>query len=175
VTVSGKSGSVMVRVPGAKAAVPVTATSAVPVGSVVDTRQGSVVLQTAVAGAKTQAATIHGGVFQVVQSATKGGLTDLVLRGPAPSCKAGGARAAAVTKKRTKARSLWASDNHGRFRTRGSNAVATVRGTSWYMSERCDGTYTHVSRGVVSVFDLHTRRSYVLHAGQSHLARPAHH
>jgi hypothetical protein len=174
VNVTEKSGSVLVRLPGARTAVPLSSTSSVPVGAVVDTRKGAVVLETALAGARTQAATIHGGVFQVRQPAAKGGLTDLVLRGPAPTCKAGGAQAAAVAKKRKPARSLWASDNHGRFRTRGSNAVATVRGTSWYMADRCDGTYTRVKHGSVSVRELRTGRTIVLHAGQSHLARAAH-
>jgi hypothetical protein len=99
-------------------------------------------------------------------------MTELVLRGPRPSCGSGGAHASATSGRRPP-RQLWASDHKGRFRTRGSNAVATVRGTSWYMSDRCDGTYTRVKRGSVSVRDLRSGRTVALRAGESHLAPAA--
>ena len=35
---------------------------------------------------------------------------------------------------------LWGRDRHGRFRTRGRNAVATVRGTVWKTADSCAGT-----------------------------------
>jgi hypothetical protein len=49
--------------------------------------------------------------------------------------------------------------------------VATVRGTSWFMADRCDGTYTRVKSGSVSVRELRSGRTVVLRAGQSHLTR----
>jgi ferric-dicitrate binding protein FerR (iron transport regulator) len=93
-----------------------------------------------------------------------------VLRGPLPTGTAGGARAAAASAKQPP-RVLWGRDDHGRFRTRGSNSVATVRGTSWYVADRCDGTLTRVTRGSVSVRDLRGDRTVVVRAGQSYLAR----
>jgi hypothetical protein len=39
------------------------------------------------------------------------------------------------------------------------------------MSDRCDGTYTRVKTGSVSVHELRSGRTIVLRAGQSHLAR----
>jgi hypothetical protein len=170
VNVTVATGTVLVRVPGAPSAVPLGGLASVPVGAVVDTRKGTVDLESALPGAQTQTGTFHGGVFQVRQPATGGGMTELVLRGPAPTCGHAGARAAATSRKRG-ARKLWGSDNGGRFRTRGSNSVATVRGTSWFMADRCDGTYTRVKSGSVAVRELHTGRTVVLHAGQTHLAR----
>jgi hypothetical protein len=170
VTVAPTVGTVVVRLPGATSAVPLNAASSIPVGSIVDTRRGVVALTTALPGGATQGATVHGGLFQVRQPASGRGMTELVLRGRKPSCTT--ARTAAVADRRPP-RQLWASDKHGRFRTRGSNAVATVRGTSWYMVDRCDGTYTRVKRGSVAVRDLRTGRTVLLHAGQSHLARAA--
>jgi hypothetical protein len=170
VNVAATVGTVVVRLPGAASAVPLRGTSSIPVGTMVDTRKGVVALTTALPGGATQGATVHGGLFQVRQPASGRGMTELVLRGRKPSCAT--ARAAAVADRRPP-RQLWASDNHGRFRTRGSNAVATVRGTSWYMADRCDGTYTRVKRGKVAVRDLRTGRTVLLHAGQSHLARAA--
>jgi ferric-dicitrate binding protein FerR (iron transport regulator) len=49
--------------------------------------------------------------------------------------------------------------------------VATVRGTSWYVEDRCDGTLTRVSKGSVSVYDRGRHRTVVVRAGHSYLAR----
>lgn len=168
VNMTATAGKVLVRVPGATSAVALEDVASIPVGAIVDTRNGTVELQTALPGGQTQSGTFRGGLFQVRQPVTGRGMTELVLRGPMPTC--GTARAAATTGKRPP-RNLWSSDNKGRFRTRGSNAVATVRGTSWFMADRCDGTYTRVRRGSVSVRELRTGRTIVLRAGQSHLAR----
>jgi hypothetical protein len=59
----------------------------------------------------------------------------------------------------------------GRFRTRGRYAAATIRGTSWTMTDRCDGTLTRVTSGRVLVRDLHRRRNVLVRAGKSYLAR----
>jgi hypothetical protein len=65
---------------------------------------------------------------------------------------------------------LDATDNHGNFQTRGRYSAATVRGTSWETTDRCDGTLTAVRRGTVEVLDFATRKMIVLHAQQSYLA-----
>jgi hypothetical protein len=172
VGVAEQAGSVLVRVPGATRAVALTDAASVPVGSIVDTRKGTVTLSSAVAGAATQTGTFHGGLFQVRQPAGGHGMIELVLRGPLPTCAARGASAAAATKK-VPPRVLWGRDDHGRFRTRGSNSVATVRGTEWYTADRCDGTLTRVTRGSVSVRDLRRQHTVVVGAGASYLARNA--
>ena len=120
--------------------------------------------------AATQTGTFHGGLFEVRQPAGGHGMTELVLRGALPTCPAGGARAAAVARRRPP-RSLWGHDSHGQFRTRASNSVITVRGTTWFVSDRCDGTLTRVTSGSVAVRDLRTGRTVVVRAGQRHLAR----
>jgi hypothetical protein len=170
VGIAAGAGTVLVRVPGATRAVALTDAASVPVGAILDTRRGSVHLTTKLPDGTTQAATFHGGMFEVRQPANAGGMTELVLRGPLPTCGAGGARAAAATSKRPP-RALWGRDDHGRFRTRASNSVATVRGTEWYVADRCDGTLTRVTRGSVSVRDLRADRTVVVRAGHSYLAR----
>jgi hypothetical protein len=167
VTVAAGSGQVLVRIPGAAAPTALNGGALVPVGSIVDTRHGTVALTTALAGGTTQTGTFHGGVFQVRQPIGARGLTELVLRGRLPSCAA---RAAAATSKRPP-RVLWGHDKHGRFRTRGSNAVITVRGTTWYVADRCDGTLTRVTQGSVFVRDLHRHRTVVVTAGHRYLAK----
>jgi hypothetical protein len=168
-----QAGSVLVRLPGSTRAVALNDVASIPVGSILDARRGTVALSSALPGDHTQTGTFHGGLFEVRQSAGARGMSELVLRGPRPNCTAAGtARAAAASAKRPP-RGLWGRDDHGRFRTRGSNSVATVRGTAWYVEDRCDGTLTRVSKGSVSVRDLRRQRTVIVDAGKSYLARSA--
>jgi hypothetical protein len=168
-----RSGTVTVKVPGAPGYVALTDLTSLPVGSILDTRDGAITLNTALPGGKTQSAIFHGGLFEVRQPQGAGGLTEVVLRGALTGCSSAGARAAAVSKKKKRKppRRLWGSDSKGKFRTRGGNSVATVRGTAWYVEDRCDGTLTRVSKGSVSVYDRGRHRTVVVHAGHSYLAR----
>jgi ferric-dicitrate binding protein FerR (iron transport regulator) len=67
-------------------------------------------------------------------------------------------------------RRLFGSAN-GRFRTRGRRSHATVRGTTWAVIDKCAGTLTRVTEGTVAVRDVRKRRTRVLEAGESYLAR----
>ena len=60
----------------------------------------------------------------------------------------------------------------GRYRTRGRNSAATVRGTAWTIAESCDGTLTKVRRGSVKVRDFGRHKTIIVRAGHSYLARP---
>jgi hypothetical protein len=171
VAIAPANGSVLVRVPGATHAAALSSDASIPVGSIVDTRHGSVKLRAALPGGATQTGTFHGGLFEVRQAAGARGMTELVLRGPKPTCTGAGTARAAAASARRPPRGLWGRDDHGRFRTRGSNSVATVRGTAWYVEDRCDGTLTRVSKGSVSVRDLRRERTVIVHAGDSYLAR----
>jgi hypothetical protein len=68
-------------------------------------------------------------------------------------------------------RRLWGKDRHARFRTTGRDSVAAVRGTVWATTDRCNGTVTRVKQGKVLVRDLRRKRSVLLRAGESYLAR----
>ncbi|MGI8801279.1 MAG: hypothetical protein ACR2KV_03770 [Solirubrobacteraceae bacterium] len=46
-----------------------------------------------------------------------------------------------------------------------------MRGTAWTTSDRCDGTFTAVRRGVVAVADRRRRRQILVRAGRSYPAR----
>ena len=63
------------------------------------------------------------------------------------------------------------SNAKGRFRTRGRHSAATVRGTVWITADRCDGTLTTVKRGKVAVRDFRRKRTVIVRAGKSYLAR----
>jgi hypothetical protein len=167
------SGRVQIRLPGSSGYVSLADAGSIPTGSVVDARRGTLTLQSALdLDGRVQTATVRGAVFEVRQSATGNGVTDLVLRGGAPaSCSRTTGRIAAVAAKKSKPGALWARDSHGRFRTRGRNSVATVRGTRWSTRETCAGTVTRVMQGAVDVRDLRTGRTVTVRAGHAYLAR----
>jgi hypothetical protein len=167
------TGTVLVKVKGSSRFVPLTDATPVPVGSVFDTRAGKVELRTAIKGrGLTQSGTFWGAVFEVRQSRSGRGMTDIILRG-AGVRPCGGSKARRRLRLANAARSkgLWGKDKRGRFRTHGKNSVATVRGTTWLTVERCDGTLTRVVEGKVVVRDRHRRRSVVVTAGHSYLSR----
>ena len=159
--------------------VPLAEARQIPVGSFMDTRRGAVSLTTAAgSGAATQSGRFNAGVFQVLQSRKRKakGLTELRLKGSSFSrCRARGGSAAtrgasAAQLSRRTIRRLRANAK-GRFRTRGRHSAATVRGTVWITADRCDGTLTQVKRGKVAVRDLRRKRTVVVKAGKSYLAR----
>jgi Ice-binding-like len=165
-----RAGTVKVKGPGAPGYVALSKSASVAVGSLIDMRHGTVTLHSALPGGAVQRAVFHGGLSEVRQARGTGGLTELVLRGPLPTCTGTAARAA-MTNSPPPRRRLWGHDTHGKFRTRGGQSVATVRGTDWYVEDRCDGTLTRVTTGSVSVYDSGRHRSVIVRAGHSYLAR----
>lgn len=146
----------------------------IPVGSLLDTKKGTVRLFSATNNAgKTQHGDFSRGQFQVAQP-RKSPLTTLSMVGgglKACGVKAphGGAPKVRVAAKRH-SRSLF-SNVKGRFRTRGRNSTATVRGTQFTVTDSCTGTLTKVKRGSVKVRDLWKHRNVVVKAGHSYIAR----
>jgi hypothetical protein len=167
-----RTGAVAVKLPGSTQYAALSDVAALPLGTLIDTREGSITLRSALPTGNIQAAIFHGGLFEVRQPQGAGGVTELVLRGALTGCNKAGARVAATSKKKRKhPRRLWGHDSKGNIRTRGGNSVATVRGTAWYVEDRCDGTLTRVSKGSVSVYDRGRHRTVLVRAGHSYLAR----
>ena len=82
VVVRPVSGSIRVKAPGACGYSALAAGANMPVGTLVDTRAGKIVLQSARnAHGRTQNGTFWGGVFQIRQGRKSKGMTDLHLRG----------------------------------------------------------------------------------------------
>ena len=177
VRVAPAAGTVLVKRSGSKSFVALEAGANVPVGSLLDTRKGSVALRSALAADGTsQTATFRGGIFEVRQDKAGKGMTDLVMRGgDFGRCRAAKKVRAQAARAKTppKVRNLWAKDNHGKFRVHGANSAATARGTAWYTEDRCDGTLTKVAAGAVSVYDQRTHRRTLVKAGHQLLVRTA--
>jgi hypothetical protein len=158
--------------------VPLSEARQIPVGSFLDTRAGAVRLVSATSTeGKTQSGRFAAGVFQMLQSRARRqrGLTELRLKGSSfRRCRArrSSSRAGAAQLSRRTIRRLRANAR-GRFRTRGRHSSATVRGTVWTTTDRCDGTLTKVKRGRVVVRDFRRKRTVIVRAGKSYLARAA--
>jgi hypothetical protein len=113
----------------------------VKVGSKVDTTKGKVKLSSARKSSGTQSGTFSQGAFLVTQQKSDG-LTDLALTGgDFGVCSAAHAAGTHLSAAANKRRRLF-GNAHGRFRTRGRNSSATVRGTEWLTEDRCNGTVT---------------------------------
>jgi hypothetical protein len=164
------SGRVLVKVPGSSGFQELSDARSIPVGSEVDTENGAVQLQTAAnLSGKTQVGTFSGAKFVVKQTPAQNLITDLLLSGGNLNKCTTGKRASAAA--RRPGRRLF-GNGHGRFRTRGRYASATVRGTQWVTKDACTGTTVTVKRGTVVVRDLVKHRTLRLKAPKSYTARP---
>ena len=162
------SGTVKVKLPGTNKFVVLAEGQQIPMGTIVDTRNGSVRL--VVASNKsggTSTALFSAGVFKLSQSKGAKPITTLTLVEKLSCPRSGKASAAA---KRKKKRRLW-GDGKGRFRTKGKHSAATVLGTRWLVEDRCTSTLTRVVRGKVSVRDFARRKTVVVRAGKKYLAK----
>ena len=170
-------GTVRVRKPGESKFEKLLSESVLPVGTTIDATNGHVriTFQTApedidVYG-PTQFAEFWGGEFRFFQAAS-GSLVDVILTGQQPDCSD---PAVSLSRARTSAskkgsRFVWGKGK-GKFRTTGNNGAATVRGTTWYTQDRCDGTYFKTKEGVVDVSDFGEKKTVPVKAGQKYLAR----
>jgi len=175
VAAAAARGTVTFRTPDGKLHT-LDGSTTVPSGSTFDTTAGELALTTAIDRAgHIQHARFHGARFRLSQPAAQHGMVVIETRERPAGCGARATAASAVSahaaKKRRKPRSLWGSDDHGRFTTRGRDATATVRGTQWVTTETCAGTRFTVRRGAVSVYDRHTHRRVLIKAGRSYQAR----
>jgi hypothetical protein len=136
----------------------------------VDVRGGRVQMST-VADRRTgdiQKGEFYGGVYQTVQSSRSARpYTDLRLN-ERLTCRPN--RRGKLAPARARTRRLW-GNARGRFRTRGRNSTATVRGTIWLQKDTCTTTTTVVREGVVIVRDLVKRKNVRVKRGKRYVAR----
>ena len=161
-------GTIRVKQPGKKRFVQLEAGAHIRVGSELDATKGTVRLTTAAGRHRTQSGLFNGGLFKIGQKRGAHPFTDLKLTAKL-SCVSGHKPAHAGAKRR-RTRRLF-GNAHGRFRTRGRNSVATIRGTKWLVKDTCTTTLTRSIRGTVVVRDLLKHRTVKLKRGQRYVAR----
>jgi hypothetical protein len=157
--------------------IPLTEARQIPVGSILETTHGVVGITTATTASrkgKLQSGDFGAGIFKSLQGRRQRGLTDLDIIDNFSANKVcatlGKAR---IASRHPSSRTLGRlnASGHGNFTARGQYSAATVRGTVWSVANQCDGTLTHVKRGVVSVRDFVRRKTITLFTGESYLAR----
>jgi hypothetical protein len=192
VNVSHVSGDVEVRPPDSGSDfVTLSGINDVPVGSLVDARDGAVEISSAAHGGALQTGLAKGALFEVFQSEarTDKGLTELRLRGGSfDECPAAGRARASTLARGAVRRRIHFGTRHSHIGPRGRRAstrkarrphrrrghparLSASRRTSWEVIDRCDGTLTVVKRGWVSVRDFARKRPILLGPGQKYLAR----
>jgi hypothetical protein len=155
--------------------IPLSEARQIPVGSTLDTSAGVARITTATAtSGKVQFGDFGAGIFTILQDRKQRGLTTLSIvntQSRRQACATIGKKARAASKRlSSRVLALLKGSAHGKFTTRGQYSAATVRGTIWSVANRCDGTLTRVTRGVVSVRDFLRRKTITLRAGQRYLA-----
>ena len=186
--VQAVSGEVYVRLPSrgtrglrqAASFVPLKGIAALPIGTEVDTRKGTISLQTAGNGydpasarAQRQQATLSAAMFKIRQARVLKGVaksaaipTDLALQTPPEATRAcvgsrplkGAVRTLSATVK-------------GYFRTIAGASTTTARNATFNVSDRCEGTLTEVGRGKVSVAVKGRKKPITVTAGHAYLVR----
>lgn len=168
------AGLVSVRTPSASSFVPLRSTRIVPVGTVLDTTHGRVLLTSAAdtSSDRLQSGVFYGAVIRVSQLALRLGhrtVAATVLefaRARGSSCQAPARRTHPRTVR------LWA-DVRGYYRVGGRYADGTALGDArWLTEDSCDRSLVHVTRGSVRVRDLIHRGVVSLRAPHSYQAHP---
>jgi hypothetical protein len=182
VAVQPRAGTLALQLPAAHRFVPLLDHVNIPVRSLINAKPGpaKVTSTTGVSRRKRRSGLFSGGFFKILQ-ARRGrhrGVTELRMRGGSFSrCRsgAGANQASSVARRRLSRRAVrrLRASARGRFRTRGRYSAATVRGTKWVTTDRCDGTLTRVRRGRVAVRDFRRKRTIVVRTGKRYLARAA--
>ncbi len=180
--VAPSRGTLQMSPAGIVRRVPLLDKVVLPLRSVVDTAAGAVKVTSSASRTKSQTVALEQGAFDITQTAAKLPVTQFALqagdfgvcpaasRGRGAAVASGGRGAASAAKAPKVVRILWASGK-GKFRTKGRFASAAIRGTHWETVDRCDGTLIRVVQGVVTVRDLVKKKTVVVRAGRSYLAK----
>ena len=142
----------------------------IPIGARVDVRNGKIELTTT-----SGKAVFSAGRFRLRQARSRGAVTELTLvANVGAACRSTAARRSLSVNKKPSEKKvvarLW-GQGKGSFRTTARFSSATVRGTVWLTVERCDGSLTSVRQGVVAVYDKVKKKTVLVRAGSSYLAK----
>lgn len=170
------SGDVFIKVPGSNEFIKLTKDTLIPIGTVIDAREGKAHLTLANADGSLYDGIFWDGIFQVVQGTGDKPVTTMKLRDDLVAKATSFATAAntaelqrsfyayTARKRGKKKNGLW-GDAKGKFKTSGKGGSAVVRGTRWYVANYANGTLFKVARGVVEI-DPIRGKNFNLKAGK---------
>jgi len=167
------AGTVLIKAKGSNAFVPLNGQTEIPIGSQVNTLNGTVQLTAGLGGGKTNSANFYQGLFTIQQAKKAGAVMTLRMDGGNfRGCRPGSGQALSIegVSAKRRIRRLWGSGK-GRFSSKGKYGAATVSGTKWLTEDRCDGTFVKVLQGVVKVRDFRKHKTVKVRAGHSYLAK----
>jgi hypothetical protein len=183
-TLAAVSGAVTFRLPDAASFSRLVGAITVPNGTEVNTIAGRAEITVATGGTPAEeTALLYGGEFVAHQDSSAPYETHFVLSQPLSGCGATAARVAGSQdhgsaqhgRSSTTRRHLWAHDSGGDFGTTGRYVSTTVEGTQWLTTDTCQSSTVQVTEGVVTVSNLITGRTFVVHAGGRYATRATAH
>jgi hypothetical protein len=140
-----------------------------PLGGIVDPKEGEVRLTTATGRRRRSSVLLRGDSFAVTQSGRRAPRTIVRIAERPTGC---GRRARAKSARRSTDGLHWAGVARGSkgYRVKGHYSTGAPRGTKFTTEERCDGTLTTVEEGTVRVHDLTRDRWKIVRPGRPYLA-----
>ena len=175
VNVRTLSGVISVKCEGDTEFRPIQGEEQIPVGCLVDTRKGHILLTSSrgtVGG--TQSSEFWAGIFRVKQKVGFKPFTELKLAGSLECGKGRGSAAerVGVTAAAKRAgRKLWGKGK-GKFKSKGKRGAGSVRGTKWQVADLCGGgTLCKVKNGNVRFRDFVRNKTVTVRSGEQYVAK----
>jgi hypothetical protein len=173
-------GTVKFKPPGAKNFSPLVGVTVIPVGSIINTRRGTILLTAATGELGNRdpdnSMEFFDGLFKIKQGAATDAPAIAKLMGKL-SCGDGGKKSMASASSGPQAvaagrrkRRLWGRGS-GSYGTAGGGGTGSVVGTTWLTKETCNGTFFKVTEGVGIVVDAKGKKKDVfLEPGETYFA-----
>ena len=158
-------GKVRIKLPGDQEFQPLEGPTEIPLGTEVDTTDGTVELASAKNGnGDIRTGQFWNGVFEVGQSGPTKKLTTVLDLVPNVGC---GKRASVGAR----GNGLWGSEKGGGHKTNGNKGSGSTRGTVWFVGDRCDATtQAKVKKGRIAFRDFVEDKTVILRAGDTYVA-----
>jgi hypothetical protein len=172
-------GTVEFKPPGQAGFIPLTGTTTIPIGSLIDTRGSEIQIVAAVgpyaSESEDKAVNFGGGLFRILQSADPNSpaIAKLVQKlacgkGAGKAKASGGGPVAQTAAKRR--RRLWGNGS-GNYGTSGRGGTGSVVGTTWLTQDTCKGTLFYVADGLgINVLDFSSKKTIPLGPGQKYFS-----
>jgi hypothetical protein len=165
-------GPVLIKLPGSKTFVSVQDLREIPFGSIVKA-EGVATIVSERGDGTDDTARFWGGTFKALQSPAADSYFVAKLRSKLHCGKKGSTASSAAsgpTAVAARTRRLWGSGT-GKFRSRGRGGAATLRGTTWWWKDKCNGTEFGVTEGTgIDVRDPGHKGLIFLQPGDTYFA-----